>query len=374
MHRFLIFLLFAFYPCFSQMTSRFPLACKKPKYTSPYSFDSVNVSDKTICCRVVAKSCGENAKCALVQGNARKIMVASRQSEECGTKQITGNTASSRSPYNAWFVSANGQRIDGLSAVWFHHNYQGTQTAFEFYKGGAFKLAQDSSLDGYTLCIGHPTSVQSITSCLLDDMGRMTLSTFDVSDHTCDDNLAVLDVDINPDVFSPPPLAFSPPPLIFSPPLVFSPPPKVFSPPPLVFSPPPKVFSPPPLISSPSPEVFYPPPPSLEVFSPPPLSLELRILIKYPATNATYVQEVLCPALEALFYNACTVQGVSTTGVYYGMRLSMTHSEIRTMLQSKMSQFTRDARLVCSSSIAVYKDKEVVLRYTAARDTCVKEK
>ena len=399
------------------MTQRFPLACRSPRYNNPFTFTNPNFSQQSVCFSLQTNDCQNNPKCSLLQANTRKVMFASRQIPECGAKQIPGNTGSSRTPFSAWFTNKQGQRVDGLTNVWFHHTYQGTQTAFEIYKGGVFKLPQDDTLDGYTLCISHPTSNQTILQCLVDDLGRIRLSTYDVSDHTCDlqsnfipiSSPFVVVTSPPPSKTHPPPFETSPPPLKISPPHPFetsppplkispphpfetspsplktSPPPIKTSPPPLKISPPPIKTSPPPLKTSPPPLKTSPPPlktspPPFETSQPPldtsicpPFGISpsfLRISIKYPSLNTTHVKIILCPILQSIFNNTCYMQGSSTTGIYYGMRICVSFTYIRNILQNSIAQFTSNTQLACASTITIYRDDDVLLRYIADNKMC----
>ena len=161
------------------------------------------------------------------------------------------------------------------------------------------------------------------------------------------------------------------------------PPPKTSdsSPPPplpkmIVSSPPPPL--PKMIVSSPPPPlpkmiVSSPPPPPKTTDYPPcqDLNIEYTLSIKYPALNQTHIEEVLCPALTMIFVRRCNIQLVSTTGIYYGMQVALPYNELRMLLQKNLADFTRSARLVCDTTIAVYKARDELFRYKAASEACL---
>lgn len=194
----LVQVLFFICPAYSQMTKRFPLACRS-RYPSPYTFQAMQWNKTRVCMTLKSASCGNNAKCETVKTNLRKLMIATRQSSQCGAK----SPLTSRSPFTTTLTTPKGEDISGLNTGYFHHTYGDTQTALDIVKKTKFALDSDLTLNDYVLCIDN----QLWTTCLSDN-NQILVTTYDVSDHSCSSPLIV---DILPFIPLMPPKAPPPP-------------------------------------------------------------------------------------------------------------------------------------------------------------------
>jgi len=229
------------------MTRRFPLGCRS-RYPNPYQFINFEYNNNKLCFSFRLTNCSNSEevspKCQIVQQNIRKIMIASKQDPiRCQAIQLqTRSLDTSSTPLNVSLTTKTGRNILGMYDYWFHHSVSGnTQTALEVLKAQKFADQNDPNIEGYTLCIYGVLW----RHCLLNNNNTLRISTFDVSDHSCDPSQFIRLEDESS--LPPPSLPITPPPPK-SPSSIRSPSP---SPPPRR-SPPPK-RSPPPLRSPPSP-------------------------------------------------------------------------------------------------------------------------
>jgi hypothetical protein len=180
-------------------------------------------------------------------------------------------------------------------------------------------------------------------------------------------------------------LASPPPKPITSPIQIMRPPPLV--PPPDYVEPPlsiPPDYVDPPLVISPqtpySPPDYVEPPPMVQPMVPPinmlpspPNSPSYTLTIKYPGSNQTYVETVLCPSLMTIFSNSgCRIQLVSSTGIYYGGRMfNVEYSTLCQTIAFDIANFTKRGKIACNSTIAVHLNGDDMFRYRASSLTCI---
>lgn len=180
------------------------------------------------------------------------------------------------------------------------------------------------------------------------------------------------------EIASPPPNPLVPPPDYAEPPPDYVEPPLSISPdyvdPPLDISPqtpysPPDYVEPPPVMVQP---VMVQPiriPPTMA----PPTSPSYTLTIKYPGSNQTHVETVLCPSLTTIFSNSgCRIQLVSSTGIYYGARMfNVEYSTLCQTIAFDIANFTKRGKIACNSTIAVHLNGDDMFRYRASSLTCI---
>ena len=189
MNKRIFFLLLAMLLCHGKaqnMTQRFPLGCRS-RYASPYTYTNPVASEKAICFKFNKTLCNET-KCQYVQRTLRKVMISSLQIQDCGSIQIKQSVDTTKSPFDVQLKNALGKKRQGVNNVWFHHTWQGTQTSLEILSGSAFVAVNDTSLDGYEMCIKGPMWRR----CFVDANNTMRIATFDAVDHSCDNSVALL--------------------------------------------------------------------------------------------------------------------------------------------------------------------------------------
>ena len=165
----------------------------------------------------------------------------------------------------------------------------------------------------------------------------------------------------------------SPPNPLASPIQIASPPPN-----PLAFPiqiPPDYVDSPPDYINPPPDYVDSPPiiPPQKPMLRSPPITTpSYTLTIKYPGSNQTHVETVLCPSLMSIFLNSgCRIQLVSSTGIYYGARMfNVEYSTLCQTIAFDITNFTKRGKIVCNSTITVHLNGDDMFRYRASSLTC----
>ncbi len=160
-----------------RMTNRFPLGCKS-KYISPFKYESVSSVDK-LCFKIQNNECNTDTRCSKVQGSARKFMISTLQIPLCGSKQVyrEGPSSSAARDYKPVLLDSNENEISGSSMTYFWHTWQNkTETATDLY------IKPQSDLSNYKICI----SGVNVKTCLLNKDKKMCISTYDVSDHSCD--------------------------------------------------------------------------------------------------------------------------------------------------------------------------------------------
>lgn len=113
------------------------------------------------------------------------------------------------------------------------------------------------------------------------------------------------------------------------------------------------------------PDVSYQPPSS---YYPSPM---YTLSIKYPLDNATFVRDVLCPAVEIVFGEKCIIQLISSTGIYYGTRTRIDDIALRNMIARNLDNFTQSCKIVCGSTIVARSDTKDLFRYQASKNTCL---
>ena len=172
------------------MTFRFPLGCRK-KYNRPYDIRLIDKSRDVFCVIFNKSDCAGDAKCSMVQGNLRKIMVSLVQSPKCGYVQQIVNYKTSKSPYKALMFTNTHFPVAGIEAVFVYHTVKNdTQVGIDIIKKYPFSQ-QDDSMNGYKLCI-TTTVPGSLEDCVLDSMGRVNIASYDVTDHSCDKGQLVI--------------------------------------------------------------------------------------------------------------------------------------------------------------------------------------
>lgn len=162
-----------------RMTNRFPLACKS-KYSSPYTFIPIESGLNELCFEFEKTDCkgGISEKCLQIQNNLRKMMISTLQDPICGAKQLykDGPYSGSAREYSVLLKDPNGNKIIGASIVYFWHTWLNeTETAMELY-------VPQGDMGGYSICI----SGDNTRKCFLNKNAKMCISTYDVSDHSCD--------------------------------------------------------------------------------------------------------------------------------------------------------------------------------------------
>lgn len=166
----------------TRMTARFPLGCKK-RYTAPYTVMPFNNSASSLCVKLQRANCGSDAKCKIVQSSIRKFMFSTTQLPLCGAKQLykDGPYSGAARSYTAIVYDPKKIPVGGVSIVYFWHTYLNkTETATDVVINWASGVPQN--MHDSVLCImGSP-----VRSCLLNSKKQMLLSSFDVTDHSCD--------------------------------------------------------------------------------------------------------------------------------------------------------------------------------------------
>lgn len=103
----------------------------------------------------------------------------------------------------------------------------------------------------------------------------------------------------------------------------------------------------------------------------PPLYKRYTLSIRYPFNNVTHVNEILCPSIQKILNGKCKIQLASSNYVYYGMSLYSDYETIRQTIVFDLDSFTKNGKIVCKSTIAVYLDGDDIFRYVASKKSCV---
>ena len=101
------------------------------------------------------------------------------------------------------------------------------------------------------------------------------------------------------------------------------------------------------------------------------ISPRYSLSIKYPSQNKTHVETILCPLIEDMFNEKCSIRFVSSTGIYYGTNPCLSLGVLRQMIPYDIDIFTIRNKLLCGSTISVSLKGGDVFRYLSSRKTCL---
>ena len=152
------------------------------RYVNPYTFVNGTSNNTHVCFTFAKLPCETSPKCSFIQQSLRKLVIATRQSPECGAKNLTKGPSQSLAPFASTITSPSGFDVNGLHTVYFHHVFNGTATALDIKKVGTFVRDGDVDLHGYRVCIIGA----KWRTCLLYPSQKLRVSTIDVTDRTCD--------------------------------------------------------------------------------------------------------------------------------------------------------------------------------------------
>ena len=301
---------------------------------SPYQF-----SHKNDTCFVISpKNCIDYSEydcCNLFKNSLPKFVL--KTSVECA-KSVKG-------------VYINGVKKGG--GVFFD-SYGNSE--YELRVTSLFITTKDVEM-GVEVCFDFVTPCSSLKEFDKDNL----VSVFNPTTHTC-----CPVCNINTNQYSPMSPSPSPIPQYQSP----SPPTSQSPLPPSPLPPNQSPLPPSPLPPSPS---LPPPSPPTSPSLPPPNQSPSFVLIKVPVKDRSVVQSILCPSLLFAFkgmVDNCKIVFESSTGIYYSSILPMDVMEFKKYVLTQRDEFTKDARLLCGSTIQGKKNGSVYFIYAASRNTC----